>query len=961
MTGLRDEIVVVGSARAVETWELRGARAETLATFERRLASKLLERAIASPDASRLAVRAALLARGVVRSDRDGAARTGTVDAFDRALGKLFAAGVTPAVLERAGRGTGADAERARLLAALAGDVEERLARAGLVDRRAVARDLARAVERATPADVVRAARSHRIVARGIFAWNGGDATLWRALDGALSRAGGGARVELPMFSKAIDPERDRDPLEVLIDDLAHRLDAAPDAQPIAARLGDLRFADDDAVVEHVSLHHAANATAQARAVATLVRRAIDAGSPVDAIAIAAPGMDEHVVREILAALAAAGIPAVARASSSHRAPIVRAAASALAMLEGEPSRVELRSLAEGPFLRADDDTFVRARTKRPKNGSIRARIDWARARLAELSVDLHPTRGVLDTFASDSPRSAVASLELDAHGGNARAWRSLGNAFDAVEAAAVRLGLSSDDVDGEELARLVELSADDAAGTPLARAGAVLVGGLPELAGDLDLLIVVDANEGSLPSARRPDAIVTDGVLARLRELDPAHVPLPQTIAVAAEWASLAYAAASARDVAFVHRSQGGEGEPVGPSPVAAWLERRGVAPTNWLGGPLASHPLGARAARLQRLAFDPAARAEIAPEETRRATTELARERFHSKKIESDIVGDLSGAAAADRLQTGLASAERPLSITALEDFARCAFRGYAKAVLGLREAEQEPEAPDARERGKLLHEALRAAFAATLREWAERPRPIDSLREKCLAAAERSLPKTLDAVSSTRTALAAIVRRQVMEEVARIVDFSLADSTFDPVFVEQSFGRRSDRSSWPGLVIERGEKTAVLQGQIDRVDVAHERRATVRVVDYKSSLATSKDAHRDLGKGTLQVPLYARAAMVSMEADRAEGMYLPSRDIGAAMANRPKFEARWQELGANEVKDSELTARVFEVLDAPRRAHVFPVPSQERDCDRCPFDGVCRRPRFVVSEEEDEDTVS
>jgi hypothetical protein len=141
---------------------------------------------------------------------------------------------------------------------------------------------------------------------------------------------------------------------------------------------------------------------------------------------------------------------------------------------------------------------------------------------------------------------------------------------------------------------------------------------------------------------------------------------------------------------------------------------------------------------------------------------------------------------------------------------------------------------------------------------------------------------------------------------------------------------------------------------------VDVAHDDHRRVRAVDYKSSPAIAKDAHRKLGDTTLQVPFYARAAMIAMNAERAEGLYLPGRDIPTALSTRLRFEAKWEEIGALERKRDDLAARASEIVVPLRRGNLLPYPHNKdfTVCDRCAYDGICRRPRFVVSEDEAEE---
>ena len=97
------------------------------------------------------------------------------------------------------------------------------------------------------PAWVATALGASAVAARFVLEWDGADAAWWRALDAALARAGtgaNGARAELPSFDEGLDASRARGPLDVVIDDVARALDAAPVIIAIGApALGDLRLA----------------------------------------------------------------------------------------------------------------------------------------------------------------------------------------------------------------------------------------------------------------------------------------------------------------------------------------------------------------------------------------------------------------------------------------------------------------------------------------------------------------------------------------------------------------------------------------------------------------------------------------------------------------------------------------------------------------------------------------------
>lgn len=961
------ELVVASSLHAVEQIAAHGGRAETLSALRRRLAAKLAPNlTIASAETSRMALGEVLARESLREFSENGASRARAVEAFDDAIGALFSAGSTLSMLERIAKKKGGPADRAALLARALGGLQESLAAAGLVDRRALSMELASAMSRLPPADVARAVGAERVVARFITRWQPADLSWWRAMDAALSRVGGFARLELPIVTKKIDAERERDPLEVLIDDLAQRLDAAPETIAIESRFGDLRFADGDPPRD-VDLRRASNTTAQARAIADAVIDALAKGARTEEIAIVLPEPDDATVDAITRIFQAIGIPLyVPNGDTPLSAPVVRTALSALSFVTEEASRIELRALEESPFVGENlRDRILQFRAQHDPKASWRDRIAAARTLWSRIDLEAKPTKTVRDLLAHDRPRESLDALELAAHARNARGWRALHASLDAVESSAARLKIAGLPVSAAEFMRTLQRSLEARGAAPAASlAGSVFLGRLSDVAHEsLALLIIADANEGVLPASAAVPAVLTDAVATQLREMDSLRAPLFGHVHHAMIWASLAAAAANAKRVVVTYRTQGGDGDALGPSPLVAWLARAGISESDWHSGPLAGKPLSALDARLRNLAFDEKTRAIVAPRSARRAETERIRESFHSRHVTSPTVGDVSTSTASiAMLERAMGSPARPLSLTALEEMAKCNFRGYARAVLGVREPETIAETPDNRERGILVHEALHAAFDATMDLWSERPRNRELIRERALHAARNSLRAhdVADQMSTMRVALRGVVHRQVLEELTRILDFSLDDERFDAVRAEQSFGRPKKDGSWDALEMVHDGTTIFLQGDIDRVDVAHDDHRRVRAVDYKSSPNVAKDAHKKLGLTTLQVPFYARAAMLAMNAERAEGLYLPGRDIPSALSNREKFDAQWEKIGALEKANDGLAQRAVEIVVPLRRGNLLPYPHRKdfTVCDRCAYDGICRRPRFVVNEEEGEE---
>jgi len=1053
-----DRLVVVPTERHAERFARAGRRAETRASLERRLVAELApDVRLATPEETRVALAEALGTAAMGDRLLEPLARAGgaswmrTVDAIDAAIGALRAARVSSEMLEAVERGGGPAARRAWTLRRAARALDGRLAAASLEDGRASGDVLAAAIAAADPRRVRDAASASRVVARFVVAWDARDRAWWSALDASLQRLGGEAVIELPSFAHPLDAERDRDPLEVLFDDLAQAMGEPPRAATIASPLGDLRLegapprgapgddpggaaADDpgggagdarhfeavasaDAPRHGVELRQAADAHAQARAAVDAVFHAIAAGAPVEQIAIGVARIDEEVLGPLRLALAEARLPAHdPRGPAAAAAAIVASALDAHALASRGLPRLGVASLLRSRYLDAsraaaiDDPGEARRALLRlasalervpsasgpdpvsrleataaaydPDLAKVARRIGellWSVERAAtraqhlcaarELWTELgYPARAGFDartTLARDDAPSGLARAELLALSRDAHAWEVLAAALDDYDRAIARLHASAtavkSDVFRHELVRALE-----AGGPPpgAGRAGAVRIARLTEVAGEpLACLVVLDANEGVLPSAPQGHPLLPDVVVARLREIDPRRAPAPHAVVAARDLATLALAASRASRIVLVHRTRDEAGSLLEPAPLVSWLARGSVPSSSWSGSPLAGSPLTLRDARLRALAapFAPAdaaaIRDAIAAEPARRARIERARESFHGSSRAADAV---TGALAADEgvaraLTAATGGGDAPLPVTGLESFARCAFQGYASQVLRARDDASPRETPDAREQGTLAHEALAAAFRATRTMWSARPRDAESIRARALEAADGFLQRHASASGLRRLAL-----DQARDAVARVVAWSLADVDFDFALAEQGFGDGAD-GSWPAYPIEVDGVRARLRGKIDRVDVAAAGAKRVRVVDYKSK-SGAKKADKALGKDALQVPLYAAVAAAALGAIDASGRYLPMQELDPTNAPGKDFLEAWRALFATlgDARDegaTKLHLTIASSLRDIRAGALAPRAREEATCDVCSYDGACRRPRFVINEEPEE----
>ncbi len=372
--------LIVPHERAVEMAAAEGELAETRSSLVRRLLARLApEVGFARGHEVRVALaQAMVMAAGsdpqLARlSKAGGATWLRTLDSLDHAIGKLRAAAVTPEALARIGRSRSLAAGRARTLHVALTALDAQLQRAGLVDARRAASVLIWAVEKSEPSTVRAAVGAPELLARGLLHWDPVDLAAWRALDTALVAAAnvgsgavgerGGARIELPSF--ALDPQakisaqRERDPLEIVFEEIARAIDDAPETAPLDSPLGDLRLAGEPPAdaLERIELLHASDTEATARAAGDVVRRALEAGQSVDAIVIALTRSDAALAAALARtcdelAVVASFTPSTGGGEEIEDAPgVVGVAIRALGCADRGLPSAELAELARSAYV----------------------------------------------------------------------------------------------------------------------------------------------------------------------------------------------------------------------------------------------------------------------------------------------------------------------------------------------------------------------------------------------------------------------------------------------------------------------------------------------------------------------------------------------------------------------------------------------------------------------------------
>lgn len=1008
-----DRLVIVPSERHVERLALEGVRAETRTRLFERLAAALLpDLVLVDPIEVRLVLAATLGADETApttaapqldlfgapspakpKKEKEkerapyasgdllatvralgGVAWTRTVFAIDDAIAVLRATGIAPGRLDPLPRAAPSVAARAAMLARTITRLDATLGERGLTDARQVPALLAKAIAKAAPPAIRAAIGATSIETRFVLGWEGVELEVFRALDAKV-----GATIVLPQFERELDPLRERDPLERLSDGVARGLDGAPAFESIALRLGDLGSATPSDPSD-VTLVRAASTEAQAKAAVRHVLRALEAGAPVERVAVATTLADERSLGPLRLAFEEEGVVAFeSRGAPPSQTPLVAAVVLALALVDDPDRRAVARVLRSGyvdparllPLLSPRDaelaclgaaralesnataagpDAWARleatvrsARRGRDENATAlvralvrvivstraartrRERLAATRTLLADLGVAARAGRGSLDVFATDESPHGVSRLARLALARDARAFEALGSALELCERAWSRAGALDDGVTGEVFRLELTEALDRRAARPFGgSAAAVRIARIEEIAGEpLDLLVVLDANDGALPRDAGEDAIASDALLEAL-DVDVSRHH-------ARDLAALALAAHHTRALVFVHVREDAAGAPIAPSFVVESLERAG-----------ATSEVATTTARTF---------ADMST--SLRAAREREREGFFldPARPRTPVVGDVSSTLpeeARGLLATETGGGERPLAVTGLERFARCVFQGLAHVVFAAREAETPEDLPDAREEGILIHAALAAAFTATRELWPLRPRPAETIMSRGLEATERVL-----SANEGHAPLRAIARLRVHDAVRAVLRAALADEVWDFEAAEQSFGMRA--KAWPALVLS-GEPPIALRGSIDRVDLAHDRTGA-RVIDYKRTESTVKGAGSGLGETAIQVPLYACVASRVLGVP-ATGRYLAAqaRDVDAKPSS--KVQARMDELvaraGGEPLAPIEVHAR--DLVLRVRSGDFAPLPPDPSVCTTCAASGGCRKPRFAMAAAEE-----
>ena len=269
------------------------------------------------------------------------------------------------------------------------------------------------------------------------------------------------------------------------------------------------------------------------------------------------------------------------------------------------------------------------------------------------------------------------------------------------------------------------------------------------------------------------------------------------------------------------------------------------------------------------------------------------------------------------------------RTWSVSAIELYAQCPFKFYARYVLVLGEERPDDEGLTPLERGRLIHEVFERFYA----EW--QARGHRGVTAELLATARALAGEVLE------VQLAQLSPSDQIIERTRFLGSPVAPGLIDVVLRMEAEREIAVVERWlehrlDGTFRMRGadgERDVRLRGIADRVDLLAD--GTFRVIDYKSSRAS----------GPLQLAIYATALRQTLISYRGrdwalgEAAYVAFRDDPPVrpLARTPADleEALLREEG-----------RLITIVDGISRGEFPPQPADRGLCATCAWSSVCRK---------------
>jgi hypothetical protein len=441
----------------------------------------------------------------------------------------------------------------------------------------------------------------------------------------------------------------------------------------------------------------------------------------------------------------------------------------------------------------------------------------------------------------------------------------------------------------------------------------------LPELLGrQFDHLFIVDLAFGRIPKSPQRDPLINDeqriilnkalGFQALRVFVDDPFEPLPVPPRQALEpfWFAAALAS-STKSIYLSYAKHDDNGIEQAPSEFFIWLKKHVIiSPTKRL------KVISLKEARhIQSLSTDFKHPYGLALQERNAAFL---------KQEGGDFAFHFDASLLLSRFE------KRALTPSLIEAFASCAFYGVLSKIINLNAYIQDPDEIDATIIGKIAHQSLEQFFA------------------------QKNSPENLRNIINNITYK--YINNNYISNIPMLwcyIDW-LHDLLIElveqfearPFAQEQAFGISSQ--SLPGLCVRSDEKSFILGGIIDRVDIQGQH---IVVTDYKlSTRASLKLMLPAMLKTSFQMPLYLRLAAHKWADNDPQKVSFVFASIRDAMRMPPLSAQSHPELFARIFDDNhpESLSRRIDAIFAPLQQG-FAHAQKSAQCDICDFSYICR----------------
>jgi len=313
----------------------------------------------------------------------------------------------------------------------------------------------------------------------------------------------------------------------------------------------------------------------------------------------------------------------------------------------------------------------------------------------------------------------------------------------------------------------------------------------------------------------------------------------------------------------------------------------------------------------------------------------------------------GLLVSAAARKKLAANHSVIGRAMSVTVLQDYARCPHGYFLRHILGL---EPIPEPidlvrMDPRLRGELLHSILYDFFTELARK---RGRPIRLKQSdwKIFESIARTRFEEFEMTHPTGYRMIwELQKSQIFEQLAVIFEEMLLDRSYLPTYFELSWGYDDDtgdrQSSFGAVSVKVAKRLIRLRGRIDRIDVSEDG-DSARIIDYKTGKARIKEDAFHGGRN-LQLPLYIIAGDAFF-ASRGEKTRIDYATYLHVLEDPSKRNVVFHAFTLKE-RWNHLMKILQTITDGIEKGHFFQYPDYH--CTYCDYKRICGNARFYLFE--------